>query len=755
MSRRRTLANLSHWQRAGIVGGGLWVAAIGVSIAQDQPQPPPAKSEEPAEPEQKAPLTPLARQFLEAAKARLEAERQPKLEREQARRREEAQKLAIQTAREYAKQQATKEHEAQRQLQLARERQLKALYHKGLLLYQQGAYQEAIEMLQQMTLVAPGHPLVKAAERLITRAELKRFGQQARARAALLPEAKGAKVPDLERQLEAKRMELETILKFARAAIREHHYDSAIELLYRALAQDPSHHQAKQLLEQVQMAKLKDEETRLERQVLVDEQRMVNDVTRAELLNPEKTGKRATSPSPGGTPLEPSSELTSRLTEPISFDFQDVAFNDVLDFLADAANVSIIPSPRVDLKNLRVSLRVDQLPLELALKYLVKNTGLAYRLEEGVILIASPEEFESEPLETRVFFLRAGLGPFALETSAVEPSTVLEMDPLKTLIERAITQPPGSKLVIDERSGSLIITNTTENLRLIERLLSQLDIAPVQVLIEARFVEINLTELEQLGFEAVLTGPADLTKKTAGDTARTRGPGFQVAKSGGVKFPALSRESESLNLTLQGVLTGTQFESVLHLLEETKKSKTLSAPRITTLNNQAASIKVVDEFRYPTRYEVSLVQFDVNGDGDFDDAGETEFVNVPQDLQKRDVGILLNVTPSVGKDLRTITLVLAPEVSQFSQFRDLGGGVTVPQFTTSQLTTSVVIEDGQTVMLGGLMKDTISEQFTKVPVLGDLPLLGQLFRQREQSQTRKNLLIFITARVLAPRGPTI
>ncbi|MBI3087974.1 MAG: type IV pilus secretin PilQ, partial [Candidatus Omnitrophica bacterium] len=78
-----------------------------------------------------------------------------------------------------------------------------------------------------------------------------------------------------------------------------------------------------------------------------------------------------------------------------------------------------------------------------------------------------------------------------------------------------------------------------------------------------------------------------------------------------------------------------------------------------------------------------------------------------------------------------------------------------PEFTSSQLTTSVVIQDGQTVVLGGLMKDSLTEQLTKVPVLGDIPVLGALFQQRRETQTRKNLLIFVTARVLAPRGPTI
>jgi tetratricopeptide (TPR) repeat protein len=717
-------------------------------------QPAPAEQPSPQESGTPSPsLAPLAKEFLEEAKARLAAQQRERAEREQARRREESQRLAIQMAREKARQQAEKNRQAQRQLQLARERRLKFLYQQGLSLYRQGSYAEAIEMLQQMALLDPAHPLVRPAERLLAQAEFKRFEQQVRAKATWpATQAGEAKVPELERLLAQKRIEVETVLKYAKTSIRDRQYPAAIELLHRVLNQDPLHREALQMMEQAQTAKLNEEGRHLKRQALVDEQQMMNEVTRAELLNPTNALGQTIRDSSRALPT-PTSGLPSAFAEPISFDFQDVAFSDVLDFLADAANVSIIPSPHIDLKMRRVSLRVDQLPLGLALKYLVKSQDLACRMEDNVILIASAEEFANEPLETRVFFLQSGLSPFALETSAVAPNPVLKMESIKDLLEQSVPQLSGSKLIVDERSGSLVVTNTAENLRLVERLLSQLDILPVQVLIEARFVEVTLTELEQLGFESVLTGNVALTKKKAADG--TLGAGHQVAKSGGMKFPALSRESEGLNLTLQGVLNNTQFEAAMHLLEETQKSKTLSAPRVTTLNNQAASIKVVDEFRYPTRYEVSLVQFDVNGDGDFDDAGETEFVNVPQDFQKRDVGILLNVTPSVGKDLKTITLVLAPEVSQFSQFRDLGGGVTVPEFTSSQLTTSVVMDDGQTVVLGGLMKDTTSSQLTKVPVLGDLPLLGNLFRQQEESQARKNLLIFVTARILAPRGPTI
>lgn len=698
---------------------------------------------------------PEALRLMTSAQQRHDAE-QAKTARTTARLRSQAQDLAIQFAREKAKARAKHDTQARAQVAKAREAQLKFLYNRGLGLYRQGDYQAAIDAWQQMVLLEPAHPLVREAQRLISRAETKQAEVRARAFAKASPQQGNALVSDLEQQLTAKRIEIETVLKYARIAIKERNHDLAIGLLQRVLTQDPQHRDAQQLLQQVQVAKLKEEERHLTRRVEQDEQSMVNEIVKAQIL-PEAKPAALMTPPPLVTPEQ---AMHTKLREPINLNFTDVALSDVLEFIADAANVSIIPSPHLDLKTRRVSLKVTQLPLELALKYLVKNQSLAYRIEQDAILIASTEEFASAPLQTRVFFLRNGLGPFNLEAAAIQSNPVLAMQTIKELIEQTVPQAAGSKLIVDERSGALVVTNTADNLGLVERLLSRLDVTPVQVLIEARFLELTMTELDQLGVESILTGNAALDKKGAADGTRgeaqviTSGSGFKFPQAGRKDQSGSVREGEGLSLTLQGVLTGTQFETVLHLLEESKKSKTLSAPRVTTLNNQTATIKVVDEFRYPTKYEVQLIQFDSNGDGDFDDAGETEFANVPQDIQQRDVGILLHVTPSVGKDLRTITLVLSPEVSSLTQFRDLGGGVTVPEFTSSQLTTSVVIDTGQTVVLGGLMKDTTSTQLTKVPFLGDLPMVGGLFRQTNESSTRKNLLIFITARLLAPRGPT-
>ena len=130
-------------------------------------------------------------------------------------------------------------------------------------------------------------------------------------------------------------------------------------------------------------------------------------------------------------------------------------------------------------------------------------------------------------------------------------------------------------------------------------------------------------------------------------------------------------------------------------------------------------------------------------------------MNVPQDFVTKDLGILLNVTPSVGRDLRTIILALKPEVSELKATDSFGGEVSLPRFTARDLETSVVIDNGQTVMLGGLMKDTTGTTVTRVPFLGRLPVIGKLFRKENDTVERSNLLIFVSAQLIDPSGAHI
>ena len=303
------------------------------------------------------------------------------------------------------------------------------------------AAQQSNSTLQQMVLLDPAHPLVHEAQRLISRAETKLAETRARARMHRSPQPGGA-VPELEEQLTAKRIEIETLLKYAKLAQKDRNYDLVMQLTQQVLASDPQHRGAQELLEHAQLAKLDGEQERLEHLVERGEREMVNEVVKAQIL-PEMTTVRM-NPPPSPTPKE---ALSARLQQPISLEFDEVPLSDVLEFIADAANVSIIPSPKLNLKERLASLKLSELPLEMAIKYLAKNQSLAYRIEEDVILLATPEEFENEPLQTRVFYLRSGIGPFALETAALESNPLFAMESLKSLIEQMVPQPPDGKPV--------------------------------------------------------------------------------------------------------------------------------------------------------------------------------------------------------------------------------------------------------------------------------------------------------------------
>jgi type II secretory pathway component GspD/PulD (secretin) len=467
----------------------------------------------------------------------------------------------------------------------------------------------------------------------------------------------------------------------------------------------------------------------------------------------------------------PASSLDAQLNQPITADFQEVDFAAAVQFLSESAGVNIVLSEQARSQGRPVTGHLVGMPLRHALDYLLKGQGLRYRFDDRTIWVATREELEAEPMETRIFFLNQGPGLVAAfepmaktrESVALESAAVRQMKTIKDILSEVIPTLGTSSILVDERTGALIATHVPYYLEQIEALLTQLDVAPIQVLIEARFIEVTFTDTTEWGLDAELTGNAALTKK--GDKNGTRSPALQLSSVGAtlqrgtkIDFTNFTNQTSGngLNLTLQGILSGTQYQAVLHALAENKKTKTLSAPRVTTLNNQTATIKIVTEFVYASRYQASVVREDLNGDGDFSDVisgtRETRFVNVPQDFVTKDLGILLYVTPSVGQDHRTITLALSPEVSEKKTDDSFGGEVTLPRFTARNLETSVVMENGQTVMLGGLMKDTTTKTVTKVPVLGSLPLLGALFRKDEDTAERSNLLIFVTAQILDPSG---
>ena len=187
----------------------------------------------------------------------------------------------------------------------------------------------------------------------------------------------------------------------------------------------------------------------------------------------------------------------------------------------------------------------------------------------------------------------------------------------------------------------------------------------------------------------------------------------------------------------------------------------LSAPKVTTVNNQEAKIEVVTEIIYPSEYEITPATANAAG------TVITPGVAIPGGFTTRDTGVILEVTPSVGSDRKTISLTLRPEVSAlfgWSDFGVLAGPnnlgtnaipVLQPIFTSQNVSTNVIVRDGDTVVLGGLIREDTTTTDDKIPILGDIPGLGRAFRNESSTSTKRNLLIFVTAYLLTPEGETV
>ena len=255
----------------------------------------------------------------------------------------------------------------------------------------------------------------------------------------------------------------------------------------------------------------------------------------------------------------------------------------------------------------------------------------------------------------------------------------------------------------------------------------------------------------------------------------TQGNRFFSYNSGNLNIQPASMITQTANQTMLGgilsassVLTNPEVTVVLQALSQHGGTDLLSAPRVTTRSGVNAQIQVVKEIIYPTEFDVT--QPTMNSDGNV----TMSPVVTPGTFETRETGVILNVTPTVGPDGYTIDLVMAPEVAELVDWIQYGSQITVetgiigakqqntylfnmpqPIFTSRNVTTSIVIWDGQTVVMGGLIREELTTIKDKIPILGDIPLLGWLFRSEGEYSQKKNLLIFVTARLVDPAGRPI
>jgi len=544
----------------------------------------------------------------------------------------------------------------------------------------------------------------------------------------------------------------------------------------------------------------------------------------------QPVASRVEPPKQGGTTpvvaesaaLAKTKEKLNRITLP-EVSFRDASITDVIKLFVDESRRLdeptkegvnfVLQTDQIGSTNTParlVSLNLHNIPLIEALRYATAGAGLEFRIERNAVLVgvglAEAGQMVTRPYPVSGEAFRTTLIGGASATAAADSGgsgavgtlthlggaggTAQLTDVRKFFEDAGVPFPVGSSLVYNERSSVIIIRNTTENLETFERVLASINVVPMQVEVEAKFVEISQGDLDELGFQWKV-GKTTFGSFDAGggSPSETFPPGSGTDSSYNPDITSSLRDSTSLgssaldsllsgsttssstadNLaTIRGILTDPQFQVVVKALAQKKSTDILSAPKVTTISGSAAQVKLVQEFIYPTSY--SQAQVTSSGGGTSGGASAAVTPAIPSGFNTREIGVLLHVTPTIGADGYTINLTLIPEVSEFLGFVNYGSPIgfavgnsttTVdndikePLFETRTLTTSVVIWDGQTVVLGGLIKEQTEKIDDKVPFLGDIPFLGRLFRSKVTSRSKRNLLIFVTANLIDPAGNKI
>ncbi len=449
-------------------------------------------------------------------------------------------------------------------------------------------------------------------------------------------------------------------------------------------------------------------------------------------------------------PPEPEEEPVVEAAPPIAPDW---FFEDGMVFDEPAAPAAAVEVLGL-IDNPFVTIKLRNIPLVEALDVILRTKGLNFRIEDNLIWITAEDKLALEgDLVTKTYRPTGGLrnivnmlreiipfqhlpGAGVVDGAGEGAATVTAASPADGA---AII--PGSRLSVDRITGTIIITHSEFYHRLADDIIRRLSELIPQVTIEAKFIDISTDVLREIGINLENLEP--FTDVISDDVLNIR------------TMPALSPMVRDRGIFMRyQKFTGTQFDIVMQAFEREGSANLLSAPRVTVLNNQEANIEVGQYFPYVSSYSISDTTVErtlPNGET----VTLTESVLVPDGTQQRRVGVYLRVVPGIGADRKRINLILMPEVTDFIGYEEYGVTPTVvrsPIFSTRYLHTSVDINDGETIVLGGLITGSSSKSSSTVPVLGDIPVLGSLFKRRSMSDSKRELLIFVTARIIEPTG---
>ena len=489
--------------------------------------------------------------------------------------------------------------------------------------------------------------------------------------------------------------------------------------------------------------------------------------------------------------------------------------------------------------SLRINeLRLRNVPLAVALKYIGDATKLRYKVDDFAVTLV-PQTETGEDFFTRTFRVppdfaaslsaggdaggAASDDPFA-DTGGAGAGSLTARLPILDLLKKAgIIFNEGSSATLGA-SGSLLITNTPSELDKVEQLVDAFAVLqPKQVKITTKFVEISQENNDELGFDWIVS-PFGLSKNTLFGSGGTIGSGEVrtaadfVSPVGGTTLPSIpasgnvtnivtagnrsgdtaiarnnidailnnpSRTAQSASvapgiLGLTGLFSDGQVQVIMRGLSQKKGVDLMTAPSVTARSGQKATIEVIREFIYPTEYEPPELPQSVGqtsgttigagggGGGSFPVTPAT-----PTAFETKNTGVTLEIEPTIGENDFVIDLRFLPEIVEFEGFinygspiqspgQDIFGNPTnavitenrieMPVFSKRSVNTSLTIYDGYTVAVGGLMREDVQKVQDKVPILGDIPIIGRLFQSDGENRIKSNLIIFVTAQIIDATG---
>ena len=411
--------------------------------------------------------------------------------------------------------------------------------------------------------------------------------------------------------------------------------------------------------------------------------------------------------------------------ERLSLNFQDIEVRAVLQLIADFTQLNMVTSDTV---SGNLTLRLKNVPWDQALDIILKTKGLAMRQRGNVMLVAPAEEIAArEKVELEAQKQVSELAPLKSEFMQINYAKASEFASLLKAKENSLMTSRGN-VSVDERTNTLLVQDTVEKLSEIRKVITKLDIPVRQVLIESRIVIADDDFSKDLGVKFGLSRD-DFDGSTTGTGTAVSG---SLTAAGdlidnetlvdpqrlNVNLP-VANASGSIGLMATKLPFGWLVDLELTALQTENRGEIVSAPRVITSNQKAALIEAGVEIPYAEASSsgASTISF------------------------KKAV-LALNVTPQITPDDR-ISMEL--DVTKDSQGANTPAG---PAINTQQITTNVLVDNGQTIVLGGIYEQTTINTTNRVPFFGDLPVVGVLFRRTEHQDDKSELLVFVTPKIL-------